>query len=272
MPVEPIIPSRPDSEPKIEVWTSDVLKRYLERSCIEDLPGVYDLEHLPRVIELGSYARKALACLKMTKEDPRHRERGAAIQWEPGRQIVMLARDDKLIIGTDTEVAVPRMEYTSSSLKVSELLEALSLEDYHRRRRQMVTRPIGLVHSHPVDTSFSPVDLANFLLDNNSKIWVMANSSEEIRVFISCRTTRWLEHDGTPEGIGRASNEKTIKWNEMIERRIRKIQQETRSEQPASRGSLIKSVTDNLMAHGSVNYAFGFYRGDEHGVTRVFFE
>lgn len=297
MPNEPKKPWSPDVERRIEIWTPEMLKDHIRRSCIENRSGVCAWENLPSEIQLGNFAQKVLACLRATESDQKHSERAAVIQWEPVREIIMTTKDTNLQIGDYKGIPVISRRYQESlgfgsdaeranyleALKarygIEKLVEAATkpeeLDQLIREERERRTsRVIGVIHSHPTRDGFSPLDGANFLSDNDSRMHILASLGDDVSLLIANQETRWLEHDNTKEDIQRAIQEKVDIW-EQIGIKIRNKIVNTpelayRWKFDAQyREAVVVSIINDFFANVSVKYKFGYYRGDASRVSRV---
>ncbi len=187
----------PQQERRAESWTYQQLKDHMAQSCINDECGVISFDMLPSRIDLGgtpgSFAGKANLVREMTKSDPRHREHGAQILWEPGRRSFMVTGRSKIVVGDERSVVVPREVFRASHTRES--LQRMQQENERHRRRRLFTRSVGVIHSHPDTTPFSPWDFVVMIADPDKKLDIVATTDGKLRALITTDTTKWWMGD-----------------------------------------------------------------------------
>lgn len=306
-------PPRNDPQPmtrKMELWTPDQLRDQIKLSCINDEPGVIDYELLPSNLEIGVFGKKALTCRDATMADSQHRERAAALYWEPGRRSILIPHDDKLLVGTEAQVMVQfqniQAQHTTNSRdryaqrdaevrlgkrqikeadttlrgrygslnfdSTADPLDKLKQQSERERMRQArleVTRPIGLIHSHPSETTFSGVDLTTFLDDPDFKIFTLASSDGALRAFVATSQTKWILKDN--QAIREVEQDVVrSRYDELahkdLEARVRGLNALERihySNNEHFRDSLQRKSDDAVLALIAAERKFGYYVGDE---------
>jgi len=161
------------------VWTYKQFLEYLKLAG-HDLP-LLPLQVLPEAIDFGFMAKLTREMVKATIADNYGRERmrrlqvNATLAAENQPDELRIKIDASDTIGSQTQVAVK----TSRSISISDWDGVVSV------------RHVGIIHTHPCDSPFSPQDCSHLLLDRSEGrvvVMILGTMQMFMAMLISCHT------------------------------------------------------------------------------------
>lgn len=147
-------------------------------------------------------------------------------------------------------------------------------ENERRRLRESRTRAIGLMHSHPDDSTFSRLDVASFISDPEYKLSLVTAKGGAMRALVASKETHWLmsKNDTMLEVDQEVQMDL---WFEKVKTNLQHILDQmdratytNYNTDPSFKNRIINDVFDKVFAWVAEQRKFGYYVGDEHGHMR----
>lgn len=161
------------------MWTYKQFLEYLKLAG-HDLP-LLPLQVLPEAIDFGFMAKLTREMVKATMADNSRRERmrrlqvNAILAAESKPDELRVKIDASDTVGSQNQVAVK----TSRSISISNWDGVVSV------------RHVGIIHTHPCDSPFSPQDCSHLLFDRNEgrvAVMLLGTTKMFMAMLISCHT------------------------------------------------------------------------------------
>lgn len=276
---------RPPEFEKEHLWSYERLKERIAAACGAETfrTGLSSFADLPEEMMVGKFGSKAIECVHASASDGK--ERATVLRFNPVKGVPEIQRG--LFTGTESDVQMTfRYQQTKDEKEFWEGRGRLPLDkqmgvlraqqtirahvgnlDVHRSLRsnspigrairQLYPRWIGTVHSHPADTSFSPVDITGFLTSPSRLVDVVGTKGGEIHVMVATSDTEWIPETEREERVGR--------WNKMIDQRV--LDAVRTPEHRLRDTALVHRDAVRAFVRSMANkYKFGYYVGDNIGL------
>jgi len=282
-----------EREPHLEHWSYQKLTESIITAVLSGEDGIVDYCRLPHTIELidtenqasnGSFFNKLLECRQATDQAADLNEYGAMIRFDPGTRKIGLQKNltqgekngfrfkFKLQISPhvlQTIAQLPselRAQYNSQLNILQHLPDAQSIvallradTELGRFARQAFMQPIGHIHSHSENTTFSLVaDFISILKAPLTKIDLVSLTDGSFHALVTTRETEWITDDIV---------EQTKQQFDVELKKRLGVDSNNRTKHPLTLIE-VERIRANLLKDLTKKFKLGYYQGETNGLLK----
>jgi hypothetical protein len=234
-------------------WSYDVLKQQILNAYPTGEGRVVEFDELPNTINLGKLGEKTITCVQRMLGGVPHREFGADITYDPGKQRLLVTRDDQLIMGTEKSIFSSERVYTRAT-------------DHGIQQTELA----GFIHTHPSANPFSVQDvyplLSGYTLTNSDgkrriylQILTLGDAEKNLSALIASNETTRIMNNATVYA------EFMHRWNGLFKDEMDYLKR-TRTEKLTEADKVI--VGRSVIKKIAEEYKIGYYYGDSSGILQ----
>lgn len=233
-----------------------------------------EYDRLPEEIVLGKTIAKVMECRRATDGDGK--ERGYTLRFNPATnklevQRELTAGDEAHVTlsfvyrpmrgdGTQvrhTALAQAEADRTLAGKKVDVVSAMTEASPVGRAVRRLYVRQAGTIHSHPGESPFSTIDLANTISQKQGFIDLVSTSDGKVHALVTTHETNWV----SPE----EAKELQTRWTQLINERYRTVGTQG-IHALRDRDKVFANAVAAMVRTVAKKYKLGYYVGDATGL------